>query len=373
MGTVKCQTIVGILEELAPKRLAESWDNVGLLVGDGSRKVKRVMVCLDVPEWVVEEAVSNGVDMIVAHHPMIFNGIKRVTADTATGRKIISLVKNDIALYCMHTNFDIVAGGLNDIFASELGFSSSAVLEETYREKLFKLVVYVPEGHEEEVIAAMCRAGAGFIGKYSSCTFRTRGIGTFEPREGAKPFIGKIGSLENVEEFRVETIVPEKLLGRVLKEMLKVHPYEEAAYDIYETKNEGQVMGLGRIAELEKETTLSFFAGSVKKMLDTESVRYAGDPGRIIKRVALLNGSGSKYINAARFAGADVLVTGDTQHHGVLDALELGLCIVDAGHYATEKIMIKYIAGYLREKFQALKLDAEVLESGSNTDIMRVL
>lgn len=373
MSTVKCQTIVGILEELAPKRLAESWDNVGLLVGDGRQKVKRIMVCLDVPEWVVEEAVNSDVDMIVAHHPMIFNGIKRITADTATGRKIISLVKNDIALYCLHTNFDIVTGGLNDILARELGFSSSAVLEETYREKLLKLVVYVPEGHEEEVIAAMCRAGAGYIGKYSSCTFRTKGTGTFEPQEGAKPFIGKIGSLENVEEFRVETIVPERLLDRVLKEMLKAHPYEEVAYDVYETRNEGRVMGLGRIAELEKETTLSFFADNVKAMLGAESIRYAGDPNRTIKKVALLNGSGSKYINAARFAGADVLVTGDTQHHGVLDALELGLCIIDAGHYATEKIMIKYIAGYLREKFQSLKLDAEVVESGSNTDIMRVL
>lgn len=373
MGTVKCQTIVGILEELAPKRLAESWDNVGLLVGDGSQKVKKVMVCLDVPEWVVEEASDNDVDMVVAHHPMIFSGIKRVTADTATGRKIISLIKNNISLYCLHTNFDIVAGGLNDIFAKQLGFISSDILEETYREKLLKLVVYVPEGHEEKVIDAMCNAGAGYIGKYSSCTFRTGGTGTFEPQEGANPFIGKVGKLEQVKEFRVETIVPEKLLAKVLKEMLKAHPYEEAAYDIYETRNEGRVMGLGRIAELERETTLSFFADSVKSMLGADSVRYAGDPNRMIKKVALLNGSGSKYINAARFAGADVLVTGDTQHHGVLDALELGLCIIDAGHYATEKIMIRYIAEYLRDRFQALKLDVEVIESGSNTDIMRTI
>ncbi len=373
MGAVKCQTIAGLLDALAPKRLAESWDNVGLLVGDGGQKVKRVMVCLDAPEWVVEEAVQKDVDMIVAHHPMIFNGIKRITSDTAVGRKLISLIKNNISLYCLHTNFDIVSGGLNDIFARELGFSHWTLLEETYREKLLKLAVYVPEGHEDKVISAMCGAGAGYIGKYSSCTFRTKGTGTFEPQEGAKPFIGSIGSLESVSEYRVETIVPEKLAGKVVREMLKAHPYEEAAYDIYETKNEGQVMGLGRLAELDRETTLSLFADNVKMVLGADNIRFAGDPNRMIKKVALLNGSGSKYINAARFAGADVLVTGDTQYHGVLDALELGLCIIDAGHYATEKIMIKYITEYLRDRFQALKLDAEVVESGSNTEIMRVL
>jgi dinuclear metal center YbgI/SA1388 family protein len=373
MGTVKCQTIAGILDELAPKRLAESWDNVGLLVGDGKQKINRVMVCLDVPEWVIEEAVSKDVDMIISHHPMIFNGIKRINADTATGRKLIALIKNNISLYCLHTNFDIVAGGLNDIFARDLGFLNSTVIEETYREKLLKLVVYVPSGHEEDVIGAMCDAGAGYIGKYSSCTFRTSGIGTFEPQEGSKPFIGTQGSLERVEESRVETIVPEKLMNKVVKGMLKAHPYEEAAYDIYETRNEGKVMGLGRIAELETETTLSIFADNVKTILGADNVRFAGDPNRVIKKVALLNGSGNKFINAARFAGADVLVTGDTQYHGVLDALELGLCVIDAGHYATEKIMMKYIAEFLRNKFQELKLDVDVVESISNTEIMRVL
>lgn len=373
MGTVKCQTIAGILDELAPRKFAESWDNVGLLVGDGSQKVKKVMVCLDAPEWVVEEAIEKDSDMIVAHHPMIFSGIKRVNTDTATGRKLLSLIKNNVALYCLHTNYDIVAGGLNDIFARELGFSNTEIIEETYREKLFKLVVYVPAGHENKVMSAMCSAGAGFIGKYSGCTFRAKGIGTFEPQEGAKPFIGTKGKLESVDEFRVETIVPEKLLSKVVKEMLKVHPYEEAAYDIYETMNEGKVMGLGRIGILENEVALSVYAGNVKTLLGADHVSFAGDPNRPIKKVALLNGSGSKYINNARFAGADVLITGDMQYHDVLDAMEMGLCVIDAGHFATEKIMIKYIAEYLRRKFQELKLDVEVVESSSNTEIIKVL
>lgn len=373
MGTIKCQTIAGILDELAPRRLAESWDNVGLLVGDGRKSVNRIMVCLDAPEWVIEEAVDNNIDMIISHHPIIFSGIKRVNTDTALGRKLINLIKNDISLYCLHTNFDIVSGGLNDIFAGELGFSSSAIIEETYREKLFKLVVYVPAGYEDSVADAMCSAGAGYIGKYSGCTFRSKGTGTFEPQEGAKPFLGSIGSLERVEEFRVETIVPEKLLSKAVGEMLKVHPYEEAAYDIYETKNEGQVMGLGRIAELERETTLSMFADSVKTLLGVQNIRYAGDPNRRIKKVALLNGSGGKFISSARFAGADVLVTGDIQYHDTLDALEMGLCVIDAGHYATEKIMMKYITEFLKSKFRELKADVDVVESNSNTEILRVL
>lgn len=373
MGTVKCQTIAGILNELAPKRLAENWDNVGLLVGDGKQKISRVMVCLDVPEWVVEEAIEKDVDMIVSHHPMIFNGIKRINSDTATGRKLLSLIKNNIALYSLHTNYDIVAGGLNDMFARELGFFNSGVIEETYREKLFKLVVYVPSGHEDKVMNAMCSAGAGYIGKYSSCTFRAKGIGTFEPQEGAKPFIGTKGSLESVEEFRVETVVPEKLMNKVIREMLKAHPYEEVAYDIYETKNEGQVMGLGRLAELENETTLSIYAENVRNLLGANHISFAGDPDKIIKKVALLNGSGNKFINDARFAGADVLVTGDMQYHGILDALEMGLCVIDAGHYATEKIMIKYITEYLKGKFQELKLDVDVFESSANTEILRFL
>jgi hypothetical protein len=247
------------------------------------------------------------------------------------------------------------------------------VIEETYREKLFKLVVYVPSGYEDKVMTAMCSAGAGYIGKYSSCTFRTRGIGTFEPQEGAEPFIGTKGRLESVDELRVETIVPEKLLNRVVKEMLKAHPYEEAAFDIYETRNESQVMGLGRMAKLENETTLSIYAENVKTLLGADHIRYAGDPDRIIRKVALLNGSGNKFISEARFAGADVLVTGDMQYHGILEALEMGLCVIDAGHYATEKIAVKYISEFLKGKFQELKFDADVVESGANSEILRVL
>lgn len=368
MGIIKCQTIVNILEELAPKKIAESWDNVGLLVGDGSQPIKKVMVCLDAPEWVVEEAIENNVDMIVSHHPMFLSGLKKINTDSSAGRKIIKLIKNNISLYCCHTNYDITQGGLNDIFAKELGFLNLKIIEPMITEKLFKIVVFVPKGFEEKIMTAMSYAGAGYIGNYSGCTFRTEGIGTFKPEEGSQPFIGKHGELEEVEELRIETIIPEKLLNKVTKEMLKAHPYEEVAYDIIPLKNEGASLGLGRLGELQNPTTLSIYAESIKKLLSADHVRIAGNPGQIIKKAALLNGSGNKFVSAARFAGADVLVSGDMQYHEMVDALEMGLCIIDAGHFDTEKIMIKAIADFLRSRFSNLKFDIEVLEAKSNVN-----
>lgn len=373
VGAVKCQTIAGILEELAPKKLAENWDNVGLLVGEGKQAVKKLMVSLDAPEWVVEEAVEKGVDMLVCHHPIIFNGIKRVNADDAVGRKLLKLIRNNIAVYCLHTNFDIAAGGLNDIFAELLGYRDFNIIEPLQCEKLYKIVVFVPAGHEDKVMDAMTGAGAGFIGKYSKCTFRTGGIGTFVPQEGAEPFIGSKGRLESTEEFRIETIVPQGIIKKVIKAMLKVHPYEEVAYDIYETLNEGRVMGLGRLAELDAEVKLSEYAEKVKQLLGADHIRYAGDPGRMIKKAALLNGTGNRFVSAARFAGADVLVTGDMQYHEVMDAVEMGLCVIDAGHYATERMMIGFIANYLRSRFSELKYEVEVFESNSNMDLLRMV
>jgi dinuclear metal center YbgI/SA1388 family protein len=373
VGAVKCQTIAGILEEMAPKKLAENWDNVGLLVGDGKQIIKKLMVSLDAPEWVVDEAIEKGVDMIVCHHPIIFSGIKRINTDDAIGRKLIKLIHNNIAVYCLHTNFDIVAGGLNDIFSELLGFKSTRIIEPTYNERLYKIVVFVPAGHEDKVIEAMCSVGAGFIGKYSRCTFRAKGIGTFEPQQGSTPFIGKTGRLENVEEYRIETIAPEGIVKKAVNAMLKAHPYEEVAYDIYETFNQGKIMGLGRLAELESEICLSEYAEKVKQILGIDNIRYAGDPQHRIKKVAMLNGAGNKFVNAARYAGADVLITGDMQYHQVVDALEMGLSVIDAGHYDTEKIMMEFITNYLRRRFSELKYDIEVFESNSNMDLLRMI
>lgn len=369
MGTVKCQTIANIIEELAPKKLAESWDNVGLLVGDGSRKVKRILVCLDATEWVIQEALEQDVDMIVCHHPMIFGSLKRITTDTVLGRKIIKLISEGISLYCAHTNYDIAKDGLNDLFAKLIGFKSFEIIEPTYTEKLYKIIVYIPKGHEEKIFNALVSAGAGQIGNYSSCSFRTEGLGTFLPQEGTHPFIGQEGKLETVHETKLGTIVPQSMLNKAVKALIKAHPYEEPAYDIMPLENEGNSLGLGRIGELEHETTLAIYAEHVKKALGADKIKIAGDPNKIIKKVAMLNGSGNKFVNAARFAGADVLITGDVQYHEMVDAVEMGMCIIDAGHFATEKAMIPAMADYLRRKCAENGYSVEIIESQSNEEI----
>lgn len=366
MGTAKCGIIASLMEDIAPRNLAEDWDNVGLIIGDGSKPVRKIMVCLDLPQWVLDEALDNKVDMIVTHHPLIFSGIKSINTDSNSGRKIIKLIKNGISVYSSHTNFDIAKDGLNDIFAIQLGFDSFNIIQPLNIEKLYKIAVYVPEGVEERVIESLSKAGAGFIGNYSSCSFRSKGIGTFKPEEGSNPYIGKKGKFEEVIEYKLETIVPESSIKKVIKEMKKVHPYEEPAYDIFELRNDGNLLGIGRMGELENSTTLISYAKFVKKALGINNIRYAGKPDSIVKKVALINGSGSKYIKQAKSAGADVLVTGDMQYHQILEALEDGLSIIDAGHFDTEKIMVKVVTNYLKSALERLGYDIEVIESKSN-------
>lgn len=373
MSTVKCQTIASIIEELASKKLAEAWDNVGLLIGDGSSKVKKILVCLDVTDWVIDEAIENKADMIVSHHPVIFGKINRITADTVLGRKLLKLISNNIAVYAAHTNYDMAKGGLNDLFANRLGFKSFELIEALHIEKLYKLIVYIPKGHEDKIFKALVAAGAGHIGNYSNCSYRTEGIGTFLPEAGTNPFIGEQGKLEEVEEVKLGTIVTQSILNKVIKALLKAHPYEEPAYDIMPLDNPGEAYGIGRLAQLENETTLAVYAETVKKALKLDRIKFAGYPNKVIRKVALINGAGNKSTSAARFAGADVLITGDMQHHEILDAVEAGLGIIDAGHFATESLMIPAMAAYLREKCNAAGYKVEIIESEANKDVSVII
>lgn len=368
MGTAKCGMIASLMEDISPKNLAEDWDNVGLIIGDGSCSVKKIMVSLDLPVWVLDEAIEKNVDMIVTHHPLIFNGIKKINTNTSLGRKIIKLIEKGISVYSSHTNLDMEKDGLNDIFARQLGLNDFNILQPYKEEKLYKVAVYIPKGIENKMLQSLSRAGAGYIGNYSSCSFRSKGLGTFKPEEGSNPYLGKKGNLEEVEEYKLETIVPEKSLGKVIREMKKAHPYEEPAYDIYELKNQGILQGIGRIGELENAVTLMSYVEFIKKTLKLNNIRYAKASDSLIKRVALINGSGNKFINQAKFANADVLVTGDMQYHQIVEALEEGLSIIDAGHFGTEKIMIKLVSNYLKTTLHKLGYNVEVIESQSNID-----
>jgi dinuclear metal center YbgI/SA1388 family protein len=359
--------VIQLFEQFAPKHLAMEGDKIGLQIGTLNKPIQAVMIALDVLEEVVDEAIDKQVDLIIAHHPPIYRPLKNIITDQAQGRIFEKCIKHDIAVYAAHTNLDIANGGVNDWLAEALGLENVEVLIPTYEDALKKLVVYVPESHAEMVREAIGNAGAGHIGNYSHCTFNSRGIGTFLPQDGANPYIGKKGVLEQVEEVRIETIFPASLQKKVITAMLKTHPYEEVAYDVYPLENKGETFGLGRIGKLNKEMTLQQFAEHVKKSLEVQAVRVVGNLNDIVKKVAVIGGDGNKYISQAKFSGADVYVTGDLYYHVAHDAMIIGLNVVDPGHNV-EKVMKKGVANYLNKEFAKHKFHTKVYVSEVNTD-----
>ncbi|ALX48105.1 Nif3-like dinuclear metal center hexameric protein [Lentibacillus amyloliquefaciens] len=352
------------METWAPKYLAYDWDNVGLQIGSFQKPVKNILISLDVLEATVNEAIENNVDLIIVHHPLFFKSIKQINMDTAKGRIIQKLIQHDISVYAAHTNFDAANGGMNDIMCHLLGIQNADVLDKNYTERLVKIAVFVPRTHADEVRDAMSRNGAGHIGDYSHCTFQSQGQGTFKPLEGSDPYIGNQGELEFVDEVKIETIIPAAKMTPVIDAMIDAHPYEEAAYDVYPVENSGEVYGVGRIGTLDEELALKTLCERVKKELNVQNIRVTGDLDRKVKTVAVLGGSGEKYINKAKHMGADVYITGDMTFHTAQDAREMGLSVIDPGHYA-EKVMISYTKSFLDNYFAE---DLNILVSQTNTD-----
>lgn len=356
---IKCGDIADFMERMAPGWLAESYDNVGLLLGGRSKRVDSLLVCLDVNGLTAGYAVKNGIDMILSHHPFIFKGIKRIEADGVRGGILYSLIKNDVCVYAAHTNLDTAEGGVNDMLAASLGLEEITHLKRHREDKLFKIAVFVPVESLTPVSRAMTGAGAGCIGNYSDCTFRMEGKGTFRPLDNTNPYIGTKGLLEEVAEYKLETVVPSSRLSAVVAAMIEAHPYEEVAYDLYPLENRGLQYGLGRVGTLREETDLEMFADHVKEKLDTPFVRIVSDNGvKKIKKAAVFCGSFDGDWKAVADSGADVLVTGDIKYHQATDALEAGLCVVDAGHFPTERIFIPAMAARLAEKFKSLNVIA---------------
>lgn len=334
----KGQTVIGLMEELAPKSYAVEGDRIGLQIGTLQKDIRKVLVALDVTEEVADEAIREGADLIIAHHAIIYRPLSHIQTDTPAGRLYEKLIKHDIAVYIAHTNLDVADGGINDMMAEAIGMTVTEPLDEVHTDKLKKLVVFVPADHVEKVRQAMFDAGAGGIGKYSHCSFNIEGTGTFKPGEGTDPFIGKTGKLEEVKEVRVETIVPQSVERKVVQAMLKTHPYEEVAYDLYALDLKTRTFGLGRAGKLPKPVTLAELCEQVKQAFDVPMLRVVGDPDRVIRKAAVLGGSGSRYVKHAMFAGADVLITGDIDYHTAHDALAAGIALIDPGHNV-EKIM----------------------------------
>lgn len=362
MKKVNGHEIITLFEKWSPKRFAMDGDPVGLHIGQLNQTVENVLVTLDVNEAVIDEAIRKGANLIIAHHPPIFRPLKSLLTDTPQGSMIEKCIKNNIAVYAAHTNLDVAPGGVNDMLAEKLGLVDTEIVESTYSEPLYKLVVFSPVTHADDIRQALEKAGAGAIGDYVGCSFSSSGIGRFTPVEGAEPFIGEVGKGEEVKEERIEVVLPGPIRSKVLKVMLGAHPYEEPAYDLFALDQQSNEYGLGRIGKLQEKTTLGQFAELVKNAFDVPALRFVGDPNKEIKKVAVLGGDGNKYIGAAKRSGADVLVTGDLYYHVAHDAQAMGLAVIDPGHNI-EKVMIQGVADYMQAACAQVGYNVSFIES----------
>jgi dinuclear metal center YbgI/SA1388 family protein len=346
---MKIRELTSALEKLAPTGLQESYDNSGLLLGNPDTEMNKALITLDVTEDVIREAIESGCELIIAHHPVIFKGLKRLTGSTLTERLVIQLIKNDLAVYAIHTNLDNIAGGVNKILAQKLGLTNFKILSPG-KGSLKKLVTFCPTDHADKVREAMFKAGAGHIGNYDSCSYNLAGEGTFRGSEDTDPFAGEKGKLHFEPEIRVETIVPDSIIGGVVQAMIKAHPYEEVAYDIYPLDNLDVTTGAGMIGELENPLTGADYLKQVKKILGSRALKYSGPVERKISTVAICGGSGAFLIPAARRAGAELFITGDIKYHDYFEFND-NMIVADAGHYETEQYTKELLHSELKEKF----------------------
>lgn len=366
----KGQSVIQLMEELAPKHYAVADDKIGLQLGTLNKEIHNVLVALDVTDEVADEAIRLGANLIIAHHAIIFRPLSHLQTDSPAGRLYEKLIKHDIAVYIAHTNLDVAEGGVNDMMAEALGLTGLSPLEDIHTDRLKKLVVFIPEDHLEKVREALFHAGAGWIGQYSHCSFNIEGVGTFLPEAGSEPFVGKQGKLEQVKEVRLETVIPQSIERKAIQAMLKAHPYEEVAYDLYPLDLKGRSFGLGRVGKLDEAVSLKELCERVKEAYNVPFVRLVGDPSRSVSKVAVLGGSGSRYVRHALFAGADVLITGDIDYHTAQDALAAGLAIIDPGHNV-EKIMKQGVADYLQRKLRDKKYATQAFASKIDTEPFR--
>lgn len=368
--TIVTRDVFAVLEKWAPKHYAYDWDNVGLQIGSYTKPVRKVMITLDVLDAVVDEAIANDVDLIIAHHPLLFKPLKELDLQTPKGSVIQKLIMHDITVYAAHTNLDVTSGGVNDMLCGKLQIHSRDILVDKKSENLYKIAFHVPKTHEETFRDAIGRSGAGHIGNYSHCTFNFSGQGTFKPLEGTNPYIGSTNELEKVNELKMESIVREKDLDSVIADLIAEHPYEEPAYDIYLLANKGHSYGLGRIGDLKHPMSLKELANHVKEVLRVPWVRVTGDDTMTIRRVAVLGGSGEGYFKAALNKGADAYITGDMTFHMAQDANEHGLSIIDPGHHV-EQVMKQGVKDYLAAHLKTESID--IITSDIGTEPFSVL
>jgi len=341
--------ITTIIEEFAPLSYQESYDNSGLIVGNDNDEVTGVLICLDCVEEILDEAIAKNCNMVIAHHPIVFNGLKHLNGKNYIERTVIKAIKNNIAIYAAHTNLDNVKNGVSFKIAEKIGVKNCKILQPK-KSLLSKIVTYCPSNAAERVRQSMFAAGAGNIGNYNECSYNTEGIGTFRAGENTNPLVGEVGKSHQEQETRIETVVPSYLVSRVIASMKEAHPYEEVAYDVFNLQNKYENVGSGVIGELEAEEDEISFLKRLKNDLKTACVRYTDLSGKKIKKVAICGGSGSFLLDNAIAVGADVFITGDFKYHQFFDA-ENKIIIADVGHYESEQYTSELIYEILNEKF----------------------
>ncbi|NPA36041.1 MAG: Nif3-like dinuclear metal center hexameric protein [Chlorobi bacterium] len=346
---MKVKDVVAEIERFAPPGLKADYDNVGLLVGSADDEVTGVLISLDVTEEVVDEAIREKCSLIVAHHPLIFSGLKNVTDKTEAGRVIIKLLRNGISVFAGHTNVDSVFEGVSGKMADKLGLVNRTVLSPV-KGRLIKLVVFVPAKHAGSVREAMFSAGAGVIGNYDSCSYNVEGEGTFRAGENTNPFVGEKGKLHVEKEVRIELVMPDYFKNAVIEAMLNAHPYEEVAYDIYRLENEWPVSGYGMIGDLENPMNEVDFLSFVKQTFNAGCIRHTAFLNKQISKVALCGGSGSDLLENALSKGADVFITADFKYHQFFDAGN-NILIADIGHFESEQFTKELFFEILTKKF----------------------
>jgi len=359
---MKVLELARALEELAPLNLQESYDNSGLLIGSAQKEITKALITLDVTEKVIDEAIHGKCELIIAHHPLIFKGLKKLSGNSLTERLVVKAIKNDIAIYAIHTNLDNVSHGVNAKLAEILGLHNTIILQ-TGRSELKKLVTFCPLNHAAALQQAIFKAGAGRIGNYSDCGFTTSGKGSFKAQDGSDPFVGEHGKLHEEDEIRIETIVPDYLLRKVVSDMVSAHPYEEVAYDVYPVDNVNPLTGAGMIGELEKEADVVEFLQHVKQKLGSPHLRHSPVIDKKVKKVAICGGSGAFLIHKAYQAGADIFISGDIKYHDFFEH-NGDMTIVDAGHFETERFTKDLLFDYLKQKFPNFALQI----SGTDTN-----
>lgn len=346
---MRVQDITNYLESIAPKQYQESYDNSGLIVGHPNDEITGVLICLDSIEAIIDEAIENNCNLIIAHHPIVFSGIKRFNGNSYIERVIIKAIKNDIAIYSYHTNLDNAQKGVNSMIAEKLNLINCKTLNPK-KGLIKKLQTYCPKEYTQKVLSSLFEVGAGQIGNYKECSFTVEGNGSFKALDGAQPFVGEIDQRHIETEDKIEILYPNHLENKVISTLLSQHPYESVAYDLFQLDNKHESVGTGLIGELEQEMNSKEFLRFLKNTMQTDCIRYTNISSNTIKSVALCGGAGSFLLKKAIHQKADVFITGDFKYHQFFDA-EDKIIIADIGHYESEQFTKDLIYRILSEKF----------------------